>query len=533
MQAQLSQFLTDVEAGKRRAAYEVALAAWRETHAPELAMLVERAAIAFTTSEPLPTKAQKARVEAWLARARTREPYEARWLLEELRPLVEGRKGSIVAACLDELVTMKDDPSLTLAACTLLALPGGAVAFGTWGKVLTRMFKLIGSCCDVRAIPRLEALAAETPSREGHTDSALEFVRERTPALFETLRAVPVRALGADDLAVVASCMAALDRPLPAAAAEASPTGSADALFEAVLAAPDDDQARAVWADALQEAGDPRGELIALQLAAATNEKAAKSAQKLIAKHWRTWVGALAPAIVATSVEFERGLLDACTTDVRRKSVATAIFDHPHWASVRRITFKGWGQLAPGMQRLEEAHGVPESGLAALAKTEFPALRVLSIKADPGDQPDDGMLDGAPASRGMKALAATKGLPALRSLHLSNMMREWTRRQFRERVPGDYAWIARTPFGGQLESFGLNAPWPNWNRGQWAEYLAIVAAMPKLREYRITYEGTLVLSLRERSVRLDMSETMEHRREETLARARSVVGAEGWTLVTD
>jgi uncharacterized protein (TIGR02996 family) len=533
VQTPLSQFPTEVAAGKRRAAYELALAAWRETHAPELAVLVERAASAFTTAEPLPTKAQKARVEAWLARARTREPYEARWLLEELRPLVEARKGSIVAACLDELVTIKDDPSLTLAACALLALPGGAVAFGTWGKVLTRTFKLLANSCDARAIPQLEALAAVTPSREGHTESALEFVRERSPALFATLRSVQVQALSTDELAVVAECSSALDRPLPAAASEASPTGSADALFEAVLAAPDDDQARAVWADALQEAGDPRGELIALQLAGAANEKAAKSAQKLIAKHWRTWVGALAPAIVATSVEFERGLLDACTTDVRRKSVATAIFDHPHWASIRRITFSGWGQLAPGMQRLEEAHRVPESGLAALAKTAFPALRTLSIKADPGDQPDDGMLEGAAASRGMKAFAATKGLPALRSLRLSNMMREWTKRQFRERVATDYTWIARTAFAGQLESFGLNAPWPNWNRELWAEYLAVVAGLPKLREYTITYEGALVLSLRERKARLDMSETPAHRQEETLSRARAVVGAEGWTLVTD
>jgi uncharacterized protein (TIGR02996 family) len=528
----LAQFVTELEAGKRRAAYELALAAWRETHAPELAVLVERAARAFATADPLPTKSQKARVEAWLARARTREPYEARWLLEQLRPLVEARKGSIVAACLDELVTVRDDPSLTLAACALLALPGGAVAFGTWGKVLTRMFKLLANSCDARAIPQLEALAATTPSREGNTESALEFVRERSPALFATLRAVPVRALAADELAVVATCTAALDQPLPAAAAEASPTGSADALFEAVLAAPADDQARAVWADALQEVGDPRGELIALQLAGATNEKAAKSAQKLIAKHWRTWVGALAPAIIATSVEFERGLLDACVTDVRRKSVATAIFDHPHWASVRRITFNGWGQLAPGMQRLEEARGVPDSGLAALAKTAFPALRVLAIKGDPGDQPDDGMLDGAPASRGMKAFAATKGLPALRALKLSNMLREWSKRQFRDRQPGDFAWLARTPFASQLESFGLSAAWPDWNRELWAAYLAIVAPMPALREYRIQYEGALVLALRERRVMLDLSEAPVHRHELIRDRARSIVGAEGWSLVT-
>src|SRR5206468_162610 len=40
----------------------------------------------------------------------------------------------------------------------------------------------------------------------------------------------------------------------------------AERLFAAVAAAPDDDEPRHVLADHLQELGDPRGELIALQL---------------------------------------------------------------------------------------------------------------------------------------------------------------------------------------------------------------------------------------------------------------------------
>ena len=63
-------------------------------------------------------------------------------------------------------------------------------------------------------------------------------------------------------------------------------------LFAAVLADLDDDAARQVWADALLARQDPRGELIALQLA--KSPKHAAKIKALTQKHWRSWVGALA-----------------------------------------------------------------------------------------------------------------------------------------------------------------------------------------------------------------------------------------------
>jgi len=59
-------------------------------------------------------------------------------------------------------------------------------------------------------------------------------------------------------------------------------------LLRAILENPDDDRARTVYADALQEQGDPRGEFIALSLA--TGKDAAARAKELLDAHrQKTW----------------------------------------------------------------------------------------------------------------------------------------------------------------------------------------------------------------------------------------------------
>jgi uncharacterized protein (TIGR02996 family) len=67
------------------------------------------------------------------------------------------------------------------------------------------------------------------------------------------------------------------------------------ALHDAVLAAPDDDAPRLVYADWLLERGDPRGELIATQIALAGNpDDAALRAREreLMTAHRETWIAA-------------------------------------------------------------------------------------------------------------------------------------------------------------------------------------------------------------------------------------------------
>jgi uncharacterized protein (TIGR02996 family) len=85
-----------------------------------------------------------------------------------------------------------------------------------------------------------------------------------------------------------------------------------DGLWREVRAQPDDDAALAVLGDALQAAGDPRGELIALELAVArgtAGEGAEARIAELCVAHGRTWVGDLAG--VVRCAQIVRGMVRA------------------------------------------------------------------------------------------------------------------------------------------------------------------------------------------------------------------------------
>jgi uncharacterized protein (TIGR02996 family) len=81
-------------------------------------------------------------------------------------------------------------------------------------------------------------------------------------------------------------------------------TRDTDALWQAVYADPDDEGTLAVLADALQLAGDPRGEVIALQLAPGDDDPAqAEQLGRLIASCGAAWLGPLTQVTGAASFE--------------------------------------------------------------------------------------------------------------------------------------------------------------------------------------------------------------------------------------
>ena len=89
-------------------------------------------------------------------------------------------------------------------------------------------------------------------------------------------------------------------------------TREISALWQAVYTHPDDEGTLAVLADALQIAGDPRGEVIALQLAASGGDEPAQAEQmkrlrQLIASCGAAWLGHLTR--VTGSASFEGGMV--------------------------------------------------------------------------------------------------------------------------------------------------------------------------------------------------------------------------------
>jgi uncharacterized protein (TIGR02996 family) len=88
-----------------------------------------------------------------------------------------------------------------------------------------------------------------------------------------------------------------------------------DALLREVYAQPDADDVRVVLADALLEQGDPRGELIALQLAGGSDGRRLDRIDQLVREHGKGWIGALRE--VAFRVQFARGFLARLELDGR------------------------------------------------------------------------------------------------------------------------------------------------------------------------------------------------------------------------
>jgi len=113
-------------------------------------------------------------------------------------------------------------------------------------------------------------------------------------------------------------------------------------LLAAIHAQPDDDAARLVYADALLEHGDPRGELIIIQckLANGLAEPVLRlREQALLREHGERWLGALSPIVVAPYA-FERGFLAMCTLDGRKLEHIRRLAGDPVWATIRRVAFR-------------------------------------------------------------------------------------------------------------------------------------------------------------------------------------------------
>lgn len=106
-------------------------------------------------------------------------------------------------------------------------------------------------------------------------------------------------------------------------------------LLAAIYEHPEDDLARSVYADALQEIGDPRGELISLQLHQPTNPRARDLATKFAV----AWLGELAPVVIAS--EWKRGFLDKVVVDIFRSSLLPRLARKREWTTVRVVELGG------------------------------------------------------------------------------------------------------------------------------------------------------------------------------------------------
>ena len=178
------------------------------------------------------------------------------------------------------------------------------------------------------------------------------------------------------------------------------------ALLDAIYAAPHDLAPRLVYADFLQDRGDPRGELITLQLQPNRTEAQLARETELVEAHSEAWIGRLAE--ITTWVEFELGFLARCGL----RTIPKWALRRREWATVKHVGIADhWNRdiaalvVAPPLVSLESLR-VPAEALASLGGAMGPArVRQLTI-------------DGRVTAAMWTALAATRVLAQLKVVEI-------------------------------------------------------------------------------------------------------------------
>ncbi|MDX2011011.1 MAG: TIGR02996 domain-containing protein [Myxococcaceae bacterium] len=138
---------------------------------------------------------------------------------------------------------------------------------------------------------------------------------------------------------------------------------------DAIAAAPFDDGPRLVFADWLQQRGDPLGEFISLSLARPRSEAASMRRRALVQEHAEAWLGELVSCVSPGSADFSRGLLTGASVcfDERTEALASS----PAWATVEHLDFAEMSRVtfSTAMTALTSVSGLRREGLHALPPT--------------------------------------------------------------------------------------------------------------------------------------------------------------------
>lgn len=384
----LAAALSKLSAGRREEALELLLQAWRTTRAPVIADVIDLVSEDLSRAlPPIEGKTRNQFQEAWLDVANDEQARDVGRLLatfarepctqigERLIRLEAREADPRVARSLTELVVRSP--------CT--STPN----FPMW----TRVFKILGALKDVRT---REALATKLATKPLGLGSFAQMLYPRIQKLLDALGDPP--SLSEDEERLVAALLekarAQLEGPIVPVSPARQRTGSEEELCALVYEEPDSDGPRMVYADWLLERGDPRGELISLQIKARDQELTRSEQQRLrslVREHARRCAGPLEPAIPAKSpIVLDRGFVSSCEVSFRTNKSLTTLLGHPAWRTVRELG--GRPPLAlvtdPRLTSLRAVRGLLESEAADLAELprELPFVSLGYVQSDVEDR---------------------------------------------------------------------------------------------------------------------------------------------------
>jgi uncharacterized protein (TIGR02996 family) len=312
----------------------VLLEAWRKRRLAGTAAIIELVAARLPSRAPPKAPSTSEAQKRWLHAAAAQDPRDLEWLLKDI--VTHRREWSTerVAA----LSTWPDDPRIAPGLLALIrARPFSSEPHRPFW---TATFREIGWRADRTTLPTIELLREGARGGVGNFDTYVASKLLTLVGRIERDAALPEPT--EDERAWLDAMSSALAVPGEAAAKK-----TAEDFLAEIWASPLDDGPREVYADWLLEHGDPRGELIALQIARARGAGTAEGAKReraLLAEHARTWMGPLEPAVQGNAFRFERGFLFTCKVAWRKLLATPGLVKHPAWATVREYELDPSGE---------------------------------------------------------------------------------------------------------------------------------------------------------------------------------------------
>jgi uncharacterized protein (TIGR02996 family) len=357
-----------LERGELAGALALALEAWRACRAGDLADAIEQLGRLLPPARGLVATAGPALRAELAARADADDPADFELLATAPLP----RSHQQILERLRRFADRSPDPRFASLLHRLLeAPPAGNPAF--WRE----MFALVAVAGDPRSIARLRDLDLERLVRPSSLETLARRRDETITALRKSYPRMPALGTHTTQLARLAVEI----RRRQASSRGAALTG--DQLLAEIRNHPDDDGPRIVYADWLQERGDPRGALIALQLGGGEP----RQIRALLDAHAATWLGAIATVAVHAHTRFARGFAVAVTINPRNETYLRSVVGAPEWFSVEELTISGMFAEStvcadlirhPCMRSLRDVRGLGSAPAAALAIAD-PALAITTL----------------------------------------------------------------------------------------------------------------------------------------------------------
>jgi uncharacterized protein (TIGR02996 family) len=332
----LARALSAVRDDRPADALEVVLEAWAEAPSAEINELVQLASGIVRTAPPEICGKTKRAIAAWSALGRAPRAADVPALLDSLADVL-WRDGH---ARLAMIRRWRPDPRVDEALVRLLeTLPYRS----TSKPFYTELIDLATRIRDPALVARIENARKQISNLMSPTLG--DWLVRRVDELLDELRPQIVTPRKPP------AATKQLHDALVKLARDKAPRAEIGDLLEAIYDQPDDLGRRLVYADALLERGDPRGELITLQCQAVPTPEQQRRIKALVKAHGLRWLDELGP-ILAKGWKFERGFLAECRVDSNKGTRIRPLIGHPAWCTVHTLADSAQIALHPVMRSL-------------------------------------------------------------------------------------------------------------------------------------------------------------------------------------